>query len=66
MTVKEKAHTNRVLRVLIKAQSALEKLSEAASEEQLFPRTTQKAYIETSKVLLNTRMRIFARHADAI
>jgi len=66
LTQKETQHTRRVLRVLETAKRALLKLATDASETQLFPNTTLKAYTEVSDVLHRTETRIIARDARAI
>lgn len=66
MKVKEKLHLNRVVRVLSDAVKKLEVLTEQARENDTYPRTTQKAFIETMTALNNTKIRVAAKDAGAI
>lgn len=66
LTVKERLHTRRVLRVLEDAKKALLELSADAKENKLFPNTTLKAYVAVSGILHATEVRITARDASAI
>jgi hypothetical protein len=66
MTEQEQKHINRMLRVLNKATRDLALLNRHAQFRQIFPKTTEKTYVEILKVKSNTEIRIAARRADAI
>lgn len=66
MKIKEKLHINRVIRILDTAVKKLEKLTEDARENDTFPRTTQKAFVESMTVLNNMKVRVAARDASVI
>ncbi len=66
MRVKDKLHVNQVFRVLDTAVKKLEKLSEQARERDMFPKTTQKAFVETMTALNNAKVRVAARDSGAI
>jgi hypothetical protein len=66
MTIKQRRHTNRVLRVLIKAAAALEKLAIEAKETDTYPITTQKAFAETLNVFVRTKARVITGNAEIV
>lgn len=66
MKIKEKLHINRVIRILDIAVKKLEKLTEDARENDTFPKTTQKAFVESMTVLNNTKVRVAARDASVV
>jgi hypothetical protein len=65
LSQKELRHTNRVKRVLEKAKRALLGLVEESQTQDVFPRTTLKAYTEVSDALHRAELRVTARSADA-
>lgn len=66
LTHKERLHTRRVLRVLEDAKKKLYELAQRASDTQLFPKTSLKAYAEVSEVLNRTELRVNSRNAEVV
>lgn len=66
LTQRELRHTKRVLRALREAKQKLFDLAKAASEENVFPNTTLKAYVEVSEAMNRAEIRIAARDAKAV
>ena len=66
MKTKDKLHVNRVFLALDTAVKKLEKLTEQARENSTFPKTTQKAFVETMTALNNAKVRVAAGDAGAI
>lgn len=66
MTKVEQQHMKRVLRVLDKASRELAKLNRHARFADVWPKTTEKAYVEILQARNHAEIRFAAHNAQAI
>lgn len=66
LTQKESRHAKRIFRVLNDAKRKLLELSNHASANDTYPKTTLKAYIEVTEALQRAELRIVAHDASVV